>query len=324
MVLRPRLYLKAGFFIPGFTHEAGIFFIHLQSIISPKNMRISKSETRNPKQIRNPKNTNDMVSNIRIFIFRYCFEFRYSIFVFYLMVLMNLTASAQSTVKLTGRVIDADSRKPLLGAEVVILHTGCGAATDARGEFEIEDVLAGEYIVRISHIGYEAQRFPDVVVFKDCPTVLHAALRLSPVTLETIRVTADRAGSGGSNDRLVIGRETIQSSNALSIGELIRQVPGIDVQESGGPGEPVTVSIRGSQTNQVLVLLDGVPLNDERTGDVDLSAIPLAMVESVEIEKGAGSHRWGSGAVGGVIQISTRPLFQPRVSLDTGGGAFDT
>ncbi|HXZ86737.1 MAG TPA: TonB-dependent receptor plug domain-containing protein, partial [Myxococcota bacterium] len=91
-----------------------------------------------------------------------------------------------------------------------------------------------------------------------------------------------------------------------TVEELLEQVPGVDVRRFGGLGAYSTASIRGSKSEQVLVLLDGVRLNEAERGGVDLSTLPLRQVERIEVLPGAGAQRWGSDAVGGVISITTR------------------
>jgi iron complex outermembrane receptor protein len=91
-----------------------------------------------------------------------------------------------------------------------------------------------------------------------------------------------------------------------TVEELLSQVPGARVRRTGGMGAQSTISIRGSKSEQVLVLLDGVRLNSSARGAADLSTIPLRQVDRIEVIRGGGAARFGSDAVGGVILITTR------------------
>ncbi len=91
--------------------------------------------------------------------------------------------------------------------------------------------------------------------------------------------------------------------------------------QAGGPGSPSRVSIRGSGSDEVLVLLDGVPLNSAISGDVDLSRISLESVERVTVLTGTQSARYGPRAMAGVIDIRTRRA-TPDLSLLTRVGAW--
>src|SRR5690606_40164290 len=90
----------------------------------------------------------------------------------------------------------------------------------------------------------------------------------------------------------------IERSGARTAGDVIRAVPGAVVRATS-PGGPQTVSIRGSGEDAVLVLVDGVPLNDPVTGEADLSTVPAGAIESVAVLPGAQSARYGARAEAG-------------------------
>ncbi|MCA2977371.1 MAG: TonB-dependent receptor [Myxococcaceae bacterium] len=105
--------------------------------------------------------------------------------------------------------------------------------------------------------------------------------------------------------------------------ELVAASPGAVVQDQGGAGQRKTLSLRGASPNGVLVLLDGVPLNAPGNA-VDLSRLPVAMLDRVEVLRGAGS-RYGPGAMGGVVNLVTRaPGPGARVFADVSQGSFWT
>ncbi len=108
--------------------------------------------------------------------------------------------------------------------------------------------------------------------------------------------------------------------------DLLSGSVGISVRDFGGLGKFSTVSIRGSSSNQVLVLLDGVRLNTSSDANVDLANIPLATIDRIEVLRGADSAVFGDGAVGGVINLISRKSAQPGIQL--GGfvkwGSFST
>lgn len=107
----------------------------------------------------------------------------------------------------------------------------------------------------------------------------------------------------------VITAEEIRARNASSVVEVMNQIPGMHVDQVGGPGGTASAYIRGSDPNQVLVLVDGVRLNDPTTsrgGAIDLSSLSTAYVERIEVIRGGGSALYGSDAMGGVINIVTK------------------
>ena len=103
----------------------------------------------------------------------------------------------------------------------------------------------------------------------------------------------------------VIDREDIETSGARTAAEVVERAPGVLVSKQGGILEPQTVSIRGGQAEHVLVLVDGRPADSIWTGGSDLSSIPVANIERIEIIRGAAAAAYGEGAVSGVINIIT-------------------
>lgn len=102
---------------------------------------------------------------------------------------------------------------------------------------------------------------------------------------------------------------------------------GVNVVEIGGPGHLATASIRGSETQQVLVLLDGIRLNYPQLGQFDLANLPVSLdqIERIEVLRGPASALYGPGALAGVIHIVTRrPEEEPRASLSWSEASHDT
>lgn len=111
-----------------------------------------------------------------------------------------------------------------------------------------------------------------------------------------------------------------------TVEEVLDQVPGVRVRRFGGIGSYSTASIRGSKSEQVLILLDGVRLNSAELGSVDLSTIPLRQVDRIEVLRGGGSARFGSDAEGGVISITTRKpeSAEPEIDAALSAGTLST
>ncbi len=143
--------------------------------------------------------------------------------------------------------------------------------------------------------------------------------------LPEIVVTATRVGQSINAVPLsmdVISSREVESSNALNAGDILRNAAGINVR-SYNTGGVATASLRGSQSAQVLVIQDGMPIFDPFTGLTDLSQISLAGVERIEIVRGPTSHLYGANALGGVVNIITRRP-RDRTSANISVGSFDT
>ncbi len=106
--------------------------------------------------------------------------------------------------------------------------------------------------------------------------------------------------------------------------ELLNLSPGVNVRDFGGFGQFKTISIRGSSDDQVVVLLDGIRLNNPLSGGVDLSTIPINYVDEFEIIRGGASALAGSDAIGGVINIKTKSFEETFTSSSVTYGSFNT
>lgn len=116
----------------------------------------------------------------------------------------------------------------------------------------------------------------------------------------------------------VIDRELIERSQAQSLLELLRLQAGVDVVRTGGPGGQTSVFMRGANSNQVLVLIDGVRVASATSGLFQFENLPLEQIERIEIVRGPRASVYGSDAIGGVIQIFTRRHVKPTVRLGYG------
>src|SRR5215207_6518424 len=130
-------------------------------------------------------------------------------------------------------------------------------------------------------------------------------IELDPVTV-TASIAPERVSKTGRNLFIIKG-ERFNHLPVNSIDELLRYLPGVEVQARGPMGSQSDIVLRGGTFQQVLVILDGVRLNDPNTGHFT-SYIPIAPteIERIEILKGASSAIYGSEAVGGVIHIITK------------------
>ncbi len=128
-----------------------------------------------------------------------------------------------------------------------------------------------------------------------------------------------------SSSVTVITREDIENKKVATTAELLREVPGLDVARSGGPGKMTSIYLRGGNSGHVLVLIDGIQVNSPTTGNFDFSNLTTDNIERIEIVRGPQSTLYGSDAMGGVINIITRKgKGKSKVSLTAGGGSFDT
>jgi vitamin B12 transporter len=147
---------------------------------------------------------------------------------------------------------------------------------------------------------------------------------LSPVVVTATRF--DQPLADALPFTTVLTREDIERSQALDVPALLQREAGLAFANNGGRGKATSVFLRGASTRQVLVLLDGVPLNrQDASGAVSLEHVMLDAVERIEVVRGNVSALYGSAAIGGVIQIFTRRAGDtPRASVLVEGGSEDS
>lgn len=145
-----------------------------------------------------------------------------------------------------------------------------------------------------------------------------------PAELDRVVVTASRTAQ--TQDQAlapvtVIDRAQIERRQSQSLVDVLRGEPGISLVNNGGPGKATSVFLRGTESDHVLVLVDGVKVGSATSGGAALQDIPVEQIERIEIVRGPFSSLYGSEAIGGVIQIFTRRPqgpFDPNVALSVG------
>lgn len=231
---------------------------------------------------------------------------------------------AQSPLK--GIVSDMQSGKPLAGASVLVKGLSKGIPTNAGGYFEIENVAATA-VLQISFVGYREEIVP-ATSFRSGDTLL---IKLFPVTVTApeIEVAATRFGASAVMAASALNNDDIRKNNTgKDLPFLISSVPSLVATSDAGNGVGYTgIRIRGSDATRINVTIDGIPVNDAESQLVYWVNMPdlASSVESVQIQRGAGTSTNGAGAFGGSIHIqSALPADSAFVSGSHSIGSFMT
>lgn len=139
---------------------------------------------------------------------------------------------------------------------------------------------------------------------------------VAPVVVTATRTaqTTDESLSSIS----VITREDIERTQASTLPELLGRVQGMEFTQNGGRGKASSLFIRGTNSDQIIVLIDGVRVGSATLGTTSFEGLPLENVDRIEVVRGPRSSLYGADAVGGVIQIFTRDSDAPRASVNAG------
>src|SRR5215472_12260226 len=145
------------------------------------------------------------------------------------------------------------------------------------------------------------------------------AQKLSPVVVTATRIEQPSADIGTTIS--VVEDQQIQDQKIDRVSNVLRQVPGVVVTQSGSPGSQTDISIRGAQSDQTLVLIDGVEVNASATASFDMANLTTDNLDRVEVLRGAGGSLYGSQAIGGVVNVLSQEGEGPATaSIRSSGG----
>ncbi|WP_227815633.1 TonB-dependent vitamin B12 receptor [Nitrogeniibacter aestuarii] len=153
---------------------------------------------------------------------------------------------------------------------------------------------------------------------------VYAPFTVADTEAETTVVTATRTARTVDetlSSVTVITRADIERLQPESVVDLLRGQAGVSFTNNGGRGKNTSVFLRGAESDQVLVMIDGVKVGSATSGSAAFQDMPLELIERVEIVRGPRSSLYGSEAIGGVIQIFTRKAgvgFKPFVTIGAG------
>src|SRR5215471_11666216 len=159
-------------------------------------------------------------------------------------------------------------------------------------------------------------------------TLCQAQTPPGTAVLDPVVVTAARSPQRLSDliaDVTYIGPDEIARAGAQSLAELLQRQPGVQIVASGPPGSTTGAFLRGANSNQTLVLIDGLRVGSSSSGTSPLEAIPLDIIDHIEILRGPAASLYGADAIGGVVQVFTRSAAKGfAVNASAGYGTYNT
>lgn len=207
--------------------------------------------------------------------------------------------------KLSGKVTDAATKEPLIGANIMILNTDWGAATNVDGEYFVLNIPPGNYSVRFSYVGYAPLTIQDVRIVGGVTYELNVELS-TDFTLPEI-VVQDRKffEEKATNTKKVFDSEQISRLPVRGVQKLASLQSGVVMAEgSGGVDGNATINVRGGRGGEVLYIVDGVVQNDIYTG-ANYSQVSNSAIEQIAFEIGGYEAKYGQ-AQSGIISVTTK------------------
>lgn len=236
-----------------------------------------------------------------------------------LFLLLCISASAQSGASISGVVKDPQGQ-PISGATLTFFSrtgaAGNATTSDTAGVYRFEGLPAGDYLLRAAAPGFALFLAEDIHVAAGAVEKRDIALQVAGVREEVV-VTASgtpQLPEHVSKSTTVIDQADADTRDASALSDVVDLVPGVRVQQLGGPGAFTTIQIRGLRTQDTAVLVDGLRLRDASATQADASGLIEDLLftdaSQVEVMRGSGSSLYGTNAIGGVINVIT----------DEGGG----
>jgi hypothetical protein len=216
-----------------------------------------------------------------------------------LVILALVPALVFGAGKIRGKVTDAGTGEPLVGANVVVVGTSMGAATNVSGEFTILNIPAGTYSLRTSYVGYQTITISNNRVNNDLTTEVNFQLPGEGVTVATVEIVAERpmVNKSATNAVRIVDQEFFNKIPARGVNAAITAQPGVVSQ--GGQ-----IFIRGGRADEVGYKVEGVGVSDPLFGGRALN-ITDAAVEQIQVQAGGFNAEYG-GANAGLVQTQLR------------------
>jgi len=230
-------------------------------------------------------------------------------------------------VTIVGRVTDEATREPLIGAKVQVSTGEAGALTDLEGRFRLEVTRAPVVRLQVLYEGYEAKEYALRIPPDRNELAVDIPLTPKNTVLQEVVVSASRYEQ--RIEQVSVSMDFVkpkQVTNLASIDPIkaLEQTPGVSTNKD----QP---SIRGSSGytygagSRVLLLLDGLPMMSPDRLSTQFDLIPVDNIKQIEIVKGASSVLYGTGALGGIINVVSEDVkFQPRTVVRLQHQIYDT
>ena len=248
-----------------------------------------------------------------------------------MMMLVPLPSYGADSGSVKGKITDKSDGEGVFGASVSIAGTTIGTATDMNGNFTLQNVPAKQQKLSISIVGYAPA--------SQLVTVTSGGTAVANFQIGQTTVMASEVVVGASlykQDRLdvpvtvnVVSQEKIRQQANPTLDKVVEDVPGVVVTRAGGTTAS-TLQIRGSNTYQgggigtrVQAYYDGFPINSPESGEIVWQGVNMNAADKVEILKGAAATLYGSGAMGGVVNVFGHIPDKMEVKAGVSVGYYD-
>lgn len=246
-----------------------------------------------------------------------------SLMVAILITMLSTFAAAQ--VQISGKVLEAQTKEPLIGATVLQSGTTNGVSTNTDGSFEIELLEGEERSLRISFTGFKSKTLTVVRSQSDLQILLLPDTYVSDeVLVEATRVDESIPVTFSNLDQDEIEKRNL----GQDVPYLLNLTPSTVVTSDAGAGIGYTgIRIRGVDPARINVTINGIPVNDAESHSVFWVNLPdiASSIDNIQVQRGVGTSTNGAAAFGGSVNLQTSSnSLDPYAEINTGVGSFNT
>ena len=230
----------------------------------------------------------------------------------YCSIFLLISIAFSQSGSITGYITDSGKKEPLIGANIYVMGTSLGTASNDEGRYTIVNVAPGDYTLKISYIGYESKEFAITVAANERIT---QDFELDYATIEgkTVEVTAQARGQMDAiNKQLkaksiknIVSSDRIQELPDANAAEAVARVPGVSIRREGGEGNKVVIRGLSPKYNKITVNGTNLASTDADDRSTDLSMISQYMLEGIEVTK-AGTPDQEGDVLGGTVNFKLK------------------
>lgn len=225
------------------------------------------------------------------------------------------TLFGQTSGKISGKIIDASTETPMVGANIIIVQTQAGISADENGYFNLINVSPGKYSVKAMMIGYETVNIENVVVSVNRTTSLDIKMKQSVVEGQEIIIYASKLSRKKDQTSTVknISSEEMAILPVENLSAVVNMQAGV-----------VAGHFRGGRSDEVSYMIDGIPVNDSFGGVAAVSSLEVEAVKDLEVITGTFNAEYGN-AMSGVVNAVTKDGSNEYIgSFNTGYSTYIT
>lgn len=194
---------------------------------------------------------------------------------------------------LKGKITDADSKEPLIGATVMIVGTYKGASVDINGNYKIEGIKPGDYSVKVSFIGYADKVHNGIRINKGKTTSLNSSLTLRSQTLTEVMIVGEKnlVDLESAASEVKVSQEAIQEMNVRDVQEVVAMQTGVSKTQDG-------LQIRGGRVYETQYVVDGISASDPLAGTGFGVDVQSSSIQDIQVVTGGVGAEFGDGTAG--------------------------